>query len=66
LIIEADGSVPEKKDVKDYDERRENDLKSWGYSIIRFKNEDVLKQVDNTLAEINLTVRNLNNCFKKL
>src|SRR6266536_6063321 len=28
LIIEVDGSIHDKKEVKEYDERRENDLKS--------------------------------------
>jgi len=46
--------------------KRENDLKSWGYSVTRFKNEDILKQVDKMLAKINSTVKNLNNSSKKL
>lgn len=55
-----------KKKLKITMKKRENDLKSWGYSVTRFKNEDILKQVDKILAEINSTVKNLNNSSKKL
>ncbi len=55
-----------KKKLKITMKKRENDLKSWGYSATRFKNEDILKQVDKILAEINSTVKNLNNSSKKL
>ena len=34
--------------------------------MTRFKNEDILKQVDKILGEINSTVKNLNNSSKKL
>jgi len=30
LIIEVDGSIHDKEEVKEYDEKRENDLKNWG------------------------------------
>src|SRR5437868_15297712 len=66
LIIEVDGSIHENKDVKDYDERRENDLKSWGYNIIRFSNQQVLKKREFVLAEINSVVEILNKSSKKL
>ncbi len=55
-----------KKKLKITMKKRENDLKSWGYSVTRFKNEDILKQVDKMLAKINSTVKNLNNSSKKL
>ena len=55
-----------KKKLKITMKKRENDLKSWEYSVTRFKNEDILKQVDKILAEINSTVKNLNNSSKKL
>ena len=60
LIIEIDGSIHHKKEIKDYDIKRENDLKSWGYSIIRFSNDQVLKQSEAVLTEINSLVQNLN------
>ena len=47
-----DGSIHHKKEIKDYDIKRENDLKSWGYSVIRFSNDKALKQREAVLAEI--------------
>jgi very-short-patch-repair endonuclease len=36
LIVEIDGSIHNKKEVKEYDEKKGNDLKSWGYNTISF------------------------------
>ncbi len=66
LIIEVDGSIHDKKEVKEYDERRENDLKSWGYNVIRFSNHQVLKEREFVLVEINSIVEVLNKSLKKL
>ena len=64
LIIEIDGSIHHKKEIKDYDIKRENDLKSLGYSVIRFSNDKVLKQREAVLAEIISFVQNLNKSSK--
>ncbi len=66
LIIEVDGSIHNKKEVKDYDEKRENELKQCGYNIIRFSNEQVLKEREFVLAQINSTVEVLNKSLNKL
>ncbi len=44
LIVEIDGSVH--KAQVEYDRIREDILKDMGYSIVRFSNEDVLKNWD--------------------
>ena len=53
LIIEVDGSIHDKKEIKDYDIRREKDLVDWGYTVIRFSNRQVLKEQQFVIAEIN-------------
>ncbi len=60
LIIEVDGKIHDKKEVKEYDLKRENDLKSWGYKILRFTNERVLRDTSLVLVEITDIVENLN------
>jgi very-short-patch-repair endonuclease len=50
LAIEIDGDVH--KFRKDYDEYRDEYLKSAGISTIRFKNEDVTNNIDYVLSEI--------------
>ena len=66
LIIEIDGSIHNVKEVKDNDLKRENDLKEWGNTIIRFTNERVFKSIDSVLDEINTIVENLINNSKEL
>ena len=63
LIIEIDGSIHNRIDIKDYDIKRESDLKEWNYTIIRFTNDRVLKAPEQVLAAINSSVENL---IKKL
>lgn len=66
LIVEIDGSVHSVKEVKENDKKREDDLRDWGNTIIRFTNENVFKNLDRVLAEINKTVENLINSSKEL
>jgi very-short-patch-repair endonuclease len=66
LIVAVDGIIHDKKEIKDYDEKRENNLKNWGYRIKRFTNYQVLKEIEFVLAETDSIVKNLNNNSKKL
>ena len=59
LIIEVDGNIHDKKEIKEYDLNRENDLKNWDYIILRFSNQKVLKETQAVLVEINSLVENL-------
>ncbi len=52
LVIELDGKIHDREDVKSFDEQREKDLISWGNRIIRFKNEEVLNDVEAVLLAI--------------
>ena len=60
LIIEVDGSIHNKKEIKDYDLDRENNLRIWGYTIIRFSNHKVLKETQSVLSELYFLAQNLN------
>lgn len=50
LAIEIDGDIH--KFRKDYDEYRDEYLKSGGITTIRFNNEDVISNIDYVLSEI--------------
>lgn len=52
LIIEIDGGIHALEDVKCNDEIRENHLKDLGLKVIRFKNEDVLNNLEVVLNQI--------------
>jgi very-short-patch-repair endonuclease len=50
LIVEVDGGIHDTQ--KEYDAEREAYLMSLGFRIIRFKNEDFLKNLDGVLQRI--------------
>jgi len=52
LIIEIDGSIHDKKDIRAYDELREYLLKQNGYHILRFSNDMVRSDIEWVLKKI--------------
>ena len=54
LIIELDGS--QHLEQKEYDTERTEFLKSRGYKVLRFWNNEVLKNLDSVIREIQLTL----------
>jgi cyclase len=61
LIIEVDGSIHNKEDVKRFDKERQTDLENWGYAIIRFTNQQINTEIEKVLSEINATVQTIFN-----
>jgi len=52
LIIEIDGGIHERKDIKENDKIREQFIKEWGYRIIRFSNKQVFEELNKVLQDI--------------
>ena len=52
LIIELDGEVHQNPTAAAYDERRNNYLKSQGFTVIRFENKMVFENLTSVLMEI--------------
>ena len=52
LVIELDGRIHLAKDVKEKDLNREAELKELGLHIIRFKNEEVLSNLEEVKVKI--------------
>ncbi len=52
LIIELDGSVHNLKEIYELDEQKEMLLENLWYKIIRFKNEEILNNLHETLNKI--------------
>ncbi len=46
LVIELDGSIHDDPEVAERDKRREQDLRNWGHTIIRFSNKEVFGNVE--------------------
>ena len=59
LIVEIDGSVHNKEEVKIQDKIREEDIKQLGYEIIRFTNNEVHQSIDKVLDMIKNRLINL-------
>jgi len=58
LIIEADGGIHNKADIKEIDKFREDILKLAGYGIIRFKNNEVEDNIEDVLKRIKQNLTN--------
>ena len=61
FIIEADGGIHNKPEVKEYDAIREQNLNGWGYEVVRFTNEQILKHEEKVIRRIADIVDELKN-----
>ncbi len=52
LIIEVDGTIHNRTDIKEYDEERTEYIENFGMKVIRFTNEEVLKNIEEVLDKI--------------
>jgi very-short-patch-repair endonuclease len=50
LVIEVDGPIHLLK--KEYDNNRDLAMKEWGFSILRFTNDEVLESLDSVIMKI--------------
>ena len=56
VVIEVDGNIHDSVDVQRSDVERDQDLNSVGYKVIRFRNEEVLNDINTVMTRINTTV----------
>jgi cyclase len=54
LVIELDGSVHDNAEVAARDKQREDDLRAWGYEIIRFTNEQIHTDIECVIRTIEI------------
>ena len=52
LIVEVDGQYHGEDDVYYHDEERTKELQRYGYSVIRFRNDEVLDDIEGVLNEL--------------
>ena len=53
LVIEIDGDIHNRPSKKLLDKRKQEQLESWGYMVIRFTNKAVLESLPGVLLSIN-------------
>lgn len=54
LVIELDGSVHDNAEVAARDKQREDDLRAWGYEIIRFTNEQIHTAIQSVIRTVEI------------
>jgi very-short-patch-repair endonuclease len=59
LILEIDGGIHERDDVVLRDYLRQTELEALGWSVLRFRNEEVLTQPERVIEEIRKHAREL-------
>jgi len=52
LVIEVDGGYHEEEESKEYDDNRSGELERFGIEVIRFKNEEILENLDLVISKI--------------
>ena len=59
LVIELDGLSHQCNEVMDLDERKQSYLESIGLKVIRFEDEDVIRDIRNVMRVIEYTILSL-------
>ena len=52
LVIELDGGIHNNKEVRENDEIRQKEIESFGITVVRFNNNEVLNNVNEVLNKI--------------
>jgi very-short-patch-repair endonuclease len=52
LVIELDGEIHDKKEQMEYDDGRSFELEEKGFKILRFRNEEVINDIQSVLKRI--------------
>jgi len=61
LVIEVDGSIHEITEYQDHDIGRSEFMNDYGITVIRFTNKQILNDLDGTVNQIEITVKELIN-----
>jgi len=56
LVVEVDGSIHDLTEVKERDEGREEELKNFGLTIIRFTNGEIEYDIENVLNKLKMKI----------
>ena len=59
LVIEIDGEIHDENFQSERDDGRTYEMEQLGIKVIRFKNEEILKNIDNVIREILLIINQL-------
>ncbi len=60
LVIEVDGSIHNRDDVKQSDNERQRNIESDGLTVIRFTNDEIQTQMDHVISLIETLLKQRN------
>ncbi|HKK82188.1 MAG TPA: endonuclease domain-containing protein [Prolixibacteraceae bacterium] len=52
LVIEVDGDIHNAEENKEYDQNRTAELENYGITVIRFSNEEIMKNIEIVKSKI--------------
>jgi very-short-patch-repair endonuclease len=61
LVVEVDGKYHEEDDAAYYDKERTKELQRYGFTVVRFSNDEILNDVENVLRQLSDFVARLRN-----
>ena len=56
LVIEVDGDYHSNDQIREYDDSRSGELERFGITVIRFKNEEIIDDLDHVMSRIHLKI----------
>jgi len=56
LVVEVDGSIHNVLDVKERDDGREEELKNFGLTVVRFTNDEIELDIENVLKKLKMNL----------
>ncbi len=59
LVIEVDGDIHLNKENKNYDDSRSGELERYGISVKRFKNDEIINDIDSVISDIKQIINEL-------
>ncbi|MCX6333724.1 MAG: endonuclease domain-containing protein [Bacteroidia bacterium] len=59
LVIEVDGEIHSSEVSVEYDDSRSGEIERFGIKVIRFKNVEVLNNVESVIGEVRLIINEL-------
>ncbi len=57
LVVEVDGGIHDDLEVKERDEGREEELKNFGLRIVRYRNEEVINDMNGVLDRLRAVIK---------
>lgn len=62
LVIEVDGGIHKLNSQTEYDIKRTDEMNQFGITVIRFTNEQVIKEIDEVLKELAIFLNPFKSC----